>query len=149
MKYVHTNIISHDWRKLVTFYTEVFQCEIAPPIRSQSGQWLSEGTDVRNAALECAHLRLPGYGADGPTLEIYQYSEVVDLAPVAANQRGLGHLSFEVDDVAEIYQKILSHGGSANGEIRSHAVHGVGIITFVYMRDPDGNLIEVQHWDRS
>ena len=73
MKYVHTNIISKDWRKLADFYTTVFECVIVPPERNQSGDWLSKGTGVPNAHLRGAHLRLPGYGENGPTLEIYQY----------------------------------------------------------------------------
>lgn len=148
MKYTHTNIITKDWKKLANFYIEVFECKIMPPIRNQSGNWLSKGTGVKNAALKGAHLLLPGYGEKGPTLEIYEYAEMVMQAPIVPNQRGFGHLAFEVNNVAEIVKKLKQHGGSTFGEITSRTIEGVGIITFVYARDPDGNLIEVQHWER-
>jgi predicted enzyme related to lactoylglutathione lyase len=32
-RYVHTNIVSTDWRRLAGFYTSVFGCELVPPER--------------------------------------------------------------------------------------------------------------------
>ena len=148
MKYTHTNIISKDWKKLADFYINTFECTIIPPLRNQSGEWLSNGTGVENAHLQGAHLLLPGHGEDGPTLEIYQYTNVQDLPALDPNTRGIGHLAFEVDDVEAVLSKLIKHGGSSNGSITSRAVPEVGIITFVYARDPDGNLIELQNWKR-
>lgn len=146
MRYAHTNLISTDWRKLADFYIQVFECRIVPPIRKQSGEFLTQGTGVPGAALEGAHLALPGYGERGPTLEIYQYTKIELLAPVAPNTRGFGHLAFEVEDVAAVTTQVLQHGGSKCGEIVTKAIPGVGTITFVYVRDPEGNLLELQHW---
>lgn len=146
MRYVHTNIISHNWRKLADFYIEVFQCTLVPPVRDQKGQWLSEGTGVQNAHLTGAHLKLPGYDENGPTLEIYQYKKTLDSQLIEPNQRGYGHLAFEVEDVSEILQKLEAAGGKKNGILTSRKIEDLGTITFVYARDPDGNLIELQHW---
>ena len=147
MKFTHTNLITHDWQRLAEFYIDVFQCQIKPPVRKQSGDWLSKGTGVLDAALEGVHLILPGYKSDGPTLEIYSYEKTLDLQETQPNQRGIGHLAFEVADVESVLQTVINHGGSKNGEISETVVDGVGKITFVYARDPDGNLIELQHWD--
>ncbi|MEM6342911.1 MAG: VOC family protein [Bacteroidota bacterium] len=149
IRFAHTNIISHNWRKLADFYIQCFDCEIVPPLRKQSGDWLSRGTGVKNASLEGAHLRLPGYGESGPTLEIYQYAEIAAQSAVAPNQRGFGHIAFEVDNVAEVLAKVENLGGSAQGEITIREVAGVGKITFVYARDPEGNLIELQNWQKA
>ena len=73
MKYVHTNLVCKDWRRLSSFYVETFDCQVKPPVRKQSGEWLDRGTGVIGASLEGVHLLLPGYGQAGPTLEIYQY----------------------------------------------------------------------------
>ncbi|MEM9548794.1 MAG: VOC family protein [Bacteroidota bacterium] len=148
MKYVHTNIISNDWKRLVDFYIKTFDCKLKPPIRNQSGDWLSRGTGVNNASLEGAHLLLPGHGGNGPTLEIYQYSEIKELEAIAPNTRGIGHLAFEVEDVEKILKLVAVNGGATNGEIVRRAISGVGTITFVYARDPEGNLIEIQQWDK-
>jgi predicted enzyme related to lactoylglutathione lyase len=69
-KYVHTNLIARDWKRLVRFYCEVFGCEPKGPERDMSGAWLDDVTSLRDAHLTGVHLRLPGYGDDGPTLEI-------------------------------------------------------------------------------
>jgi catechol 2,3-dioxygenase-like lactoylglutathione lyase family enzyme len=148
MRYAHTNIISHDWKKLANFYIEIFHCKIVPPIRNQSGDWLSRGTGVKNAKLQGAHLLLPGYGENGPTLEIYQYNEIAPLNEVNPNQRGIGHLAFEVDDVEQVLHQMETLGGKRFGSITDRVIEGVGKITFVYARDPDGNLIELQSWEK-
>ena len=146
MKYTHTNIIAEDWKKLADFYIEVFNCKVVPPFRKQSGDWLSKGTGVKNAGLEGAHLRLPGHGDHGPTLEIYSYMTMLKNSIPQPNRVGLGHLAFEVDDVAQVLDLVIQHGGTVNGEIVQRSVEGVGVITFVYVRDPEGNLIELQNW---
>jgi len=149
MKYVHTNIISKDWKRLTEFYINTFDCKIVPPIRNQSGDWLSRGTGVKNASLEGAHLLLPGHGNAGPTLEIYQYAEIEDQEAIEPNTRGIGHLAFEVDNVDEVLKRLEANGGSRNGEVIRRHIDGVGTITFVYARDPEGNLIELQKWERT
>lgn len=146
--YKHTNIIARDWRALAQFYEKVFGCQRVPPERNLSGNWLERGTGVNKAKLCGVHLRLPGHGADGPTLEIYQYSQNETKLPPAANREGFGHIAFEVSDVEHATSKILSHGGSMVGDIVSEEVKGVGILTFVYLADPEGNIIELQAWSK-
>ena len=147
MKYVHTNIISKDWQSLADFYQHVFHCTPVPPVRDQSGNWLSGGTGVRQAALKGVHLRLPGHGDTGPTLEIYSYHEMLDKPPAAANRQGIGHLAFEVDDVPATLDQVLQKGGKALGQVVTHQVSSQRSLTFVYCCDPEGNIIELQQWE--
>lgn len=146
VRYAHTNIISADWRKLAQFYQEVFECVPVPPERSQRGEWLEKGTGVPNAELSGMHLRLPGHGENGPTLEIYQYTHIEDKPAPAANRRGFGHLAFAVDDVAATLAQIITCGGASLGEIVTTHIPGAGDIAFVYATDPEGNIIEIQRW---
>ncbi len=149
MKYVHTNIISKDWRNLARFYIEVLDCKLVPPVRQQEGNWLEVGTGLSNAKLEGAHLLLPGWGDQGPTLEIHQYEEIETQSAINPNKQGYAHIAFEVEDVETVLGKIKAGGGSANGKISKTRIEGVGEITFVYARDPEGNLVEIQHWNKS
>jgi catechol 2,3-dioxygenase-like lactoylglutathione lyase family enzyme len=142
----HTNIVAADWRALAGFYEEVFGCEPVPPQRDLSGAWLERGTGVRDAHLTGIHLRLPGHGRGGPTLEIYGYSRTEPRPSVAANREGIAHIAFEVDDVAAATRLVLEHGGSRVGDVASSDVPGVGALTFVYLADPEGNIIELQAW---
>lgn len=146
IRYVHTNIIAKDWRSLSHFYQSVLQCAPVPPPRSLSGDWLERGTGVPGAALEGEHLRLPGCGADGPTLEIFSYPTSLEKPEPRANRRGLSHLAFLVDDVQTVLQSVLAAGGQPIGEVVSADVAGKGRLTFAYATDPEGNIIELQAW---
>ena len=73
-RYGHTNLIAKDWRALARFYEQHFGCIPVPPERDYKGPDLDRGTGIRGAELRGAHLRLPGHGADGPTLEIFNYN---------------------------------------------------------------------------
>jgi len=148
MRYVHTNLIVRDVERALAFYRDVFGCVPVPPARELSGDWLARGTAVPAAALRGMHLRLPGQPEDGATLEIYTYADVVAADPPAANRLGFGHLAFEVDDVEGMVDRVAAGGGTALGEIVTHVVDGVGELTFTYARDPEGNILELQRWDR-
>jgi predicted enzyme related to lactoylglutathione lyase len=146
IRYTHINIVSNDWKKLVKFYQEVFECIPVPPEKDYSGSWLDKGTGVNNASIKGTHLRLPGMEDNGPTLEIFQYENTEKRLLPAANREGFAHIAFHVDDVRGIYEKGLKHGGCKLGEITTKEIEGVGILTFVYMTDPEGNIIEIQNW---
>jgi catechol 2,3-dioxygenase-like lactoylglutathione lyase family enzyme len=107
MRFAHTNLVARDHRRLTRFYCEVFGCIPMLPERDLSGAWLERGTGVAGARVRGMHLALPGYGADGPTLEIFGYDEMVERPEPAANWRGLGHLAFAVDDVEATLARVL------------------------------------------
>ena len=145
-KYVHTNLIAKDWKRLVRFYIDVFGCEPKGPERDLSGAWLDGVNAVPNAHLTGVHLRLPGYDEDGPTLEIFSYDELVGRGIPAANQCGFAHIAFAVDDVDQALQAVIAGGGGTVGKIASTEVDGVGSLRVVYARDPAGNIVELQKW---
>ena len=142
----HVNIIAADWRRLSRFYQEVFGCVPVPPVRDQSGWALETATGVPGAALEGEHLRLPGFGDQGPTLEIFSYRQPLDRPEPAPNRIGLGHTAFQVPDVPGTLARMLAAGGSARGAVVALPGPGKGVVTFVYAADPEGNLIEIQAW---
>ena len=145
-KYVHTNLIARDWRALAGFYEEVFGCTAIPPERHFSGPDLEAGTGVRGAELQGAHLRLPGCGADGPTLEIFQYSQPAPASEPVANRPGFAHIAFSVGSVSEARSQVLSHGGSVVGDIVTLTTSAGSQVTWCYVADPEGNLLELQSW---
>lgn len=145
MKYVHTNIVAQDWRSLADFYVKVFECTPIPPERDLSGEWLERATSIEGVHIRGIHLRLPGYGEDGPTLEIFQYDADHEHPMPLASRPGLGHIAFAVEDVAAVKVAVLEAGGGAVGEVVGVKIPGVGGIEFAYLTDPEGNIIEIQH----
>jgi len=146
IKFVHTNLIARDWRRLAKFYIEAFGCKRKPPERNLQGEWLDSATSLKGAHIAGIHLTLPGYGNDGPTLEIFQYGREGRAAIPSINRPGFGHIAFSVKNVSKILERVARLGGGGVGRVVSTQIEGVGEINFVYARDPEGNIIELQKW---
>ena len=144
MKYAHTSITALDWKKLSDFYINVFRCTLASPVKRYSGAWVDKVTGLCGAQVAGVSLALPGYGANGPVLEIFSYQELVEKGPVMPNQKGYTHIAFQVEDIEETLDQSIKNGGGQLGEIAEIRVEGAGTLKLLYLRDPEGNLIELQ-----
>jgi len=145
-RFGHVNVIGTDWRRLATFYTELFGCELVPPERDYRGPDLEAATGIPSAHLTGAHLRLPGHGSSGPTLEIYQYETVEPARPPRVDRAGWGHVAFQVADVAAALQRVLDAGGGRLGDVVTLTTADDRHVTWCYATDPDGNIVELQAW---
>jgi len=145
-RFAHINIVAQDWQALARFYQQVLGCVPVPPERDLAGEWLEKATGLPEAHLRGVHLRLPCLGEDGPTLEIFQYDEHEDRPSTAVNRPGLAHLAFAVDDVEMAREAVLAAGGGEIGEVVPLDVRGAGTVTFAYLTDPEGNVVELQRW---
>jgi catechol 2,3-dioxygenase-like lactoylglutathione lyase family enzyme len=145
-RFVHTNLIAHDWRRLARFYEEVLGCTPIPPERDLQGPWLEAATGLPDAQIRGIHLRLPGYGSQGPTLEVFQYTPAQERQGAGINRPGFAHIAFSVDDVVAARDAVLAAGGRPLGEVVTREIAGAGQITFAYVTDPEGNGIELQRW---
>jgi catechol 2,3-dioxygenase-like lactoylglutathione lyase family enzyme len=145
-RFAHVNLVAQDWRCLAAFYERVFGCTPVPPARDLGGQWLEDGTGIPGAHIRGIHLRLPGYGEGGPTIEIFEYDSPDAQLVAPPNRPGWGHIAFSVEDVPAAREAVIAAGGGTVGETISVEVAGVGPITFAYVTDPEGNIIELQRW---
>ncbi len=145
-RYVHTNLIARDWRELAKFYQDVFGCLPVPPERDFQGEQLDAGTGLSGAHLTGVHLRLPGFDDHGPTLEILNYADLEERAHTVVNRPGFGHVAFQVPDVAAARKIVLAAGGRAIGEIVTLRIASGARVTWCYVTDPEGNIIELQSW---
>jgi catechol 2,3-dioxygenase-like lactoylglutathione lyase family enzyme len=145
-RFAHINLVTGNWRRLAGFYTDALGCRPAEPERDLSGDWLEQATAVPGAHITGIHLALPGYEKNPPTLEIFQYDRIEESTPAPANRAGFVHIAFGVDDVPGMLEKVLSYGGSQVGPVVEKEIAGAGTVTFVYVRDIDGNMVELQSW---
>ncbi|MGD9580134.1 MAG: VOC family protein, partial [Vampirovibrionia bacterium] len=78
---------------------------------------------------------------DNLTLELFQYINPVgkNAGVNPANTIPLGHIAFKVQNIFDVYEELKSQGVNFTSEPQN-IPDGV---TFCYMRDPDGVLIEL------
>lgn len=148
IKYVHTNLIAKDWKKLSLFYQKVFECKPIPLERNLRGEWVDNLTGIKNAHIVGEHLALPGYEDTLPTLEIFSYDNMDESNPKKINGIGLGHLAFQVDNVEMMLDNLKKAGGGQIGELVKTVYPDKGTAVFVYATDPEGNIIELQSWEK-
>ncbi|MGI6466787.1 MAG: VOC family protein [Sphaerochaetaceae bacterium] len=145
-KFGHVSIVSSSYKELADFYIKVFGCKVKPPVRDLKGPWVDSLTSIKDAHIKGIHLLLPGFDEQGPTLEIFEYNKVVDDSNKELNKSGFTHIAFGVDDVKKYIELVLQHKGSLVGEHVEATVEKAGEISVVYVRDPEGNIIELQSW---
>ncbi|WP_371371925.1 VOC family protein [Sporomusa aerivorans] len=148
IKYVYSTLLAKEWRKLANFYIDVFQCQPRSDEFNFSGKWLAGLTELKNAGISGIQLVLPGY-EDGPAIEIISYDQTSlrkhDIIP---NLQGVTSLVFHVDSVDNILRKALAHGGQQLGATVTEDTDNLGKFSAAYIRDPEGNIIEVIHFVR-
>jgi len=113
-------------------------------VRDLQGPLVDAGVGVADASIRGVHVRLPGYGDTGPTLEIYRYDPLIDVAS-SVRRSGFGHLAFQVDDIEATRQALVDGGGSCIGDIVTTRA-GDRRVSWCYVADPEGNAIELQRW---
>jgi catechol 2,3-dioxygenase-like lactoylglutathione lyase family enzyme len=148
-RFGHVNLTATDWRRLAAFYTEIFGCTLVPPERDIRGPALDAATGLRDAHLAGAHLRLPGHGANGPTLELFEYDALEPHPGTRVNRPGWGHLAFGVPDVAAAVAAVVAAGGGRVGDIVTTATADGRLVTWCYTTDPEGNIVELQAWSEA
>eukprot|EP01084_Bolivina_argentea_P039345 72707_1 len=156
VRYRHTNIVAKDWKKLATFYELVFGMKRIGPERNLQGQFVDEGVGYKNASICGVHMAMPGFEKNDlntPTLEIFEYGGEISSGEnehKAINRQGFGHVAFEVDNIENAIKLILKYGGSMlsdSNKMWKHSVVGQGLLKWIYVRDNEGNIIELQEWD--
>lgn len=148
-RYVHTNIIARDAARLITFYKRALRCKSIGQTRDLRGPWLDRLTGLPGAHITGEHLLLPGYEGNHPTLEIFSYDSLRDTLPPEVNRPGFAHIAFEVDDAEATLTEVLAAGGAqVGGTVTAAYPNGLEAL-FVYARDPEGNIIELQSWRKT
>ncbi|MEW6144476.1 MAG: VOC family protein [Thermodesulfobacteriota bacterium] len=150
IRLAHVSITAKDLSKLREFYEKALGFVETKPEREFSGKWLDKGTGVPGAGIKRVHLKLPDDEPGSALLEIIEYTGKAGAsATPAANTPGLRHVAFEVEtpeELARIHKLVLKNSGGRLGEISEKEIDGLGTVTFVYMTDPEGNIIELLNW---
>lgn len=132
----HAGITVSNFNQAVRFYWEVFGCPLVGVADTPSDRVRAFfGVDAPQPTCKIGWIRVPG----GATLEIFEFQP--QLPPRATPWHGVGltHISFNVRGTDRWYEYLKSKGVEmVSRPERSPRGH-----TFFFVKDPDGNLIEI------
>lgn len=146
-KSVHTKIIAKDCRQLAQFYMSVFHCTPISPECNIFEDWMDQNKvsaiDDDNTQRIC--FGLPGH-EDEPSFEIFECgTQSTGQTGVVINQQ---ELSFYVDSIERVLKDLMASGGEQLGGVMVEKYEGIGTLSVAYACDPEGNIIEIQHWQK-
>jgi catechol 2,3-dioxygenase-like lactoylglutathione lyase family enzyme len=133
----HVAITVADFNRTIRFYDDVFGAPVVGVNCDHDPQRLRTFFGVRADApeLKIGWIRVPG----GATIEVFEFRPTDPGADVVWTRPGLTHLSFNVRNTARWHDHLVSLGVEVvSPPERSPKGH-----TFFFVKDPDGNLIEL------
>jgi catechol 2,3-dioxygenase-like lactoylglutathione lyase family enzyme len=132
----HVGLTVSNFNRAVRFYWEVFGCPLvgvadSPPERVRA----FFGVDAPAPACKIGWIRVPG----GAVLEIFEFQPQQPPVPPPWNRVGITHFSMDVRHLERWYADLTAKGVECltppEKSPRGHS--------FFFVRDPDGNLIEL------
>jgi catechol 2,3-dioxygenase-like lactoylglutathione lyase family enzyme len=135
----HVAIAVTDLAGSLRFYTEGLGFEAGPCF--ESGDEVAAVSEVEPPV----RMRSQYLTKDGFRLELmgWEAPAVHGEASRFRNQRGLTHLSFEVDDIVGVEDRLLALGGHRLPDARVTVERDPQDISLVFLTDPDGTRIEL------
>ena len=128
--------------KMLHFYCDLLGFEVDGEQEYPEAAFVDQFVDVENTKLKVVHLRCPGAEGwwDGG-VELCHYS-----SPEPGEWRGgtrqcdggVIHLALVVENLMEMHERLVKEGVRFNTEPLN-----TGGSVIVYMRDPDGNTVEL------
>jgi hypothetical protein len=80
---------------LAAFYCAQLGCTLLAPERDLHGPLIDGALGVSDARINGVHVRLPGYGDDLPTIEIYRYEPLIEAGAAWYGAPALGTSPFK------------------------------------------------------
>jgi len=134
----HTGITVSNLERSLAFWRDVLGFELSHRPH-QTGKLASEITGVPGAEISIAVLKAPGH-----KIELLEYLAPADKKRVALRPCDVGsmHVALTVDDLDAVLEKIAASGWKAAGEPQTLQAGPNAGKRVVYVRDPDGTIIE-------
>ncbi|MEZ5191177.1 MAG: VOC family protein [Nocardioides sp.] len=133
----HIALTVADFNRSVRFYDEVFGAPLVGVTTEHPKERLQGffGIDDENPSLKIGWIRFPG----GAVAELFEFTPGVAAEEVVWNRQGITHFSLNVRDTERWHEYLVSKGVEIVAPpLRSPKGH-----TFFFVKDPDGNLIEL------
>ena len=132
----HVGVTVSSFEKSVKWYYEKFGFRLIDEqiLSKEQVKGLHNLYGLEGAEVRLGFLRAP----KGGVVEIFEFSEAQTKTKLAWNSPGLTHLTLDVKNVNRWYKKLLEMG-----VIFRSPPQKTGVNEWVFLEDPDGNLIEL------
>ena len=132
----HVGLTVRDFNRTVRFYADVFGCPLVGVADTPSERVKAFfGVDAPAPSCKIGWIRVPG----GGVLEIFAFEPAQAPVTVPWNRIGLTHFSFNVRNLQKWHDHLVRQGV----EIVSQPERSPRGHSFFFVRDMDGNLIEL------
>ena len=141
----HVGVCVRDMAESLKFYRDALGMKVVGEKITDITEGGTQAARLDNYALErtTRHWVSLSYGDDlTPTLTLTSHpGEKVDGKPILLDQVGISHISFGVADVAALANELDAKGYELAGS-RESFTDSTGEIRSIYVRDPDGILVQ-------
>ena len=134
----HVAITVADFNRTVKFYADVFGAPVVGVNTDHDPARLRSffGVEGESPELKIGWIRIPG----GATIEVFEFSPSLQQPDeVTWTRPGITHFSMNVKDTAKWHEYLVAKGV----EIVSPPEQSPKGHTFFFIKDPDGNLVEL------
>ena len=141
----HVGVCVRDMAESLKFYRDALGMKVVGEKITDITEGGTQTARLDNYSLErnTRHWVSLSYGADlTPTLTLTSHpGEKADGKPILLDQVGISHISFGVADVAKLADELEAKGYELAGSRESYT-DSTGEIRSIYVRDPDGILVQ-------
>lgn len=132
----HVGVTVSNFEKAVRWYHEIFGCYLISELHLDVEQVenLYELYGLKDTSIRIGFLRFP----KGGVIEIFEFSPTLEKVKIQWNRPGLTHVALDVKNIHKVYKSLKTKGVHFFSEPQRN--NGSD---WVFLKDPDGNLIEI------
>ena len=141
-RFRHIALIVKSMDSMLTFYQDVLGCVKKRDFVIGSEEF-RRGIGIPDATARCVHLTIPNSDVE---IELFEFHESSDslTQPPRINDPGYRHFAIVVEDMDEAVTALKRKGVVFHSNpIRFEQPADIRGFSFVYIRDPEGNIIEI------
>lgn len=141
-RFRHIAIIVRDMDVMKDFYKTVFGCIEKRDFEISSKEF-QKGVGLKNASARSVHLTIPNSAVE---IELFQFFEPHnskwDNAEI--NDFGIRHFALVIENMNDAILELKARGVAIHSEpVRFDRPREIQGFCFVYIKDPEGNIIEL------
>ena len=133
----HVGIVVDDLAAAMEFFAEL---GLEPQGETcVEGRWVDRVVGLEGVRADIAMLQTPDGNARLELSKFHSPSSAGDNRPLPSNTLGIRHVSFLVDDVDDVVDRLRARGAELVGEVEQYR----DIYRLCYVRGPEGVIVEL------